>query len=431
MLDAKFVREHPDDIRKAMQSRGDSWDVDAFLSLDEDRRELIGKVEELQARRNEASKSIGTLMASGKHDEAEAAKSAVREVNDQIAQFESHMKQLDADTREMLATAPNLPDESVPYGVDEHDNVEIRREGTPRIFDFEPKAHWDLGPDLAIIDFDRGVKLAQSKFVLLGGDGARLERALINFMLDEHAKAGFKEWWPPSMANSASLFGTGNLPKFADDLYKIENDDLYMIPTAEVVLTNLHRDEVLEAKTLPRRYTAFSQCFREEAGAAGRDTRGVIRLHQFDKVEMVKFSTPEQSMDELESMTHQAERILDLLGLPYRTIVLSTGDMGFASQKTYDIEVWMPSYDDYKEISSCSNCGDFQARRASIKYRDPEHFKGSRFVHTLNGSGLAIGRTFAAILENYQQADGSVEIPEVLRPYLGGQTHITNASKSA
>jgi seryl-tRNA synthetase len=424
MLDAKFVRENPKDVAKAMRSRGDDWSVDTYLVVDEKRRNLIGKVETLQAKRNESSKSIGELMAQGKADEAEGAKCAVREINEEIAELETRLKRLDDQAKDLLATAPNIPHESVPFGKDENDNVEIKRDGTPRVFDFEDQAHWDLGPAHDIIDFDRGVKLAQSKFVLLGGDGARLERALINFMLDEHAKAGFKEWWPPSMANSASLFGTGNLPKFADDLYKIEGEDLYMIPTAEVVLTNVHRDEVLEAKDLPLRYTAFSQCFREEAGAAGRDTRGVIRVHQFDKVEMVKFATPEESMDELESMTRQAEHILELLGLPYRTIVLSTGDMGFASQKTYDIEVWMPSYNNYKEISSCSNCGDFQARRANIKYRDPENFKGSRFVHTLNGSGLAIGRTFAAIIENYQQPDGSIEIPEVLRPYMGGQTHI-------
>jgi len=428
MLDAKFVRENPKAVQEAMRTRGDSWDVDTYIVVDEKRRVLIGKVEELQARRNEASKSIGALMSQGKSKEAEIAKAAVRDINDEIAEHETRMKRLDEKTRRLLSTAPNLPDESVPVGVDENCNVEVRRAGTPPTFDFEPKAHWDLGPELEIIDFERGVKLAQSKFVVLGGDGARLERALINFMLEEHHKAGFKEWWPPSMANSASLYGTGNLPKFEDDLYKIADQDLYMIPTAEVALTNLHRDEVLEASTLPRRYCAFSQCFREEAGAAGRDTRGVIRLHQFDKVEMVKFAKPDESMDELESMTRQAELILEKLGLAYRTIVLCTGDMGFASKKTYDIEVWLPSYEDYKEISSCSNCGDFQARRANIKFRDPENFKGSRFAHTLNGSGLAVGRTFAAILENYQQADGSVVIPEVLRPYMGGQDRIVKPS---
>jgi len=421
MLDAKLVRENPLAVGEALQKRGDGWDVDTYLAVDEKRRALIAQVETLQARRNEASKSIGALMSQGLVDEADVAKVAVREINEGIDSLEGEMKQLDEEARLLLSTVPNIADASVPVGPDESFNVEVRRQGTPPTFDFEPKPHWDLGPELEIIDFERGVKLAESKFVVMGGDGARLERALINFMLDEHHKAGFKEWWPPSMTNSTSLYGTGNLPKFEDDLYRIAEKDLYMIPTAEVVLTNLHRDEVLEASTLPRRYCAFSQCFREEAGAAGRDTRGVIRLHQFDKVEMVKFARPEESMAELESMTRQAEHILERLGLAYRTIILCTGDMGFASMKTYDIEVWLPSYNDYKEISSCSNCGDFQARRANIKYRDPEKFKGSRFVHTLNGSGLAVGRTFAAILENYQRADGSVVVPEVLRSYLGGQ----------
>ncbi|MCL2818207.1 MAG: serine--tRNA ligase [Actinomycetia bacterium] len=421
MLDAKFIRDNAKLIKKAMSTRKDDWDVDTFMVLDEKRRKTISKVEALQAKRNDASKSIGQLMAQGQTEEAEVAKKAVRDVNEEIAQHESAMKHLEEETARYLSMAPNLPDESVPVGNDETDNVEVRRVGTPPTFDFEPQAHWDLGPALGIIDFERGVKLAQAKFVVLSGDGARLERALMNFMLEEHHKAGFMEWWPPSLANTESLFATGNLPKFADDLYKIVDHELYLIPTAEVPLTNLHRDEVLEGSRLPYRYCAFSQCFREEAGAAGRDTRGMIRVHQFDKVEMVKFATPETSMDELESMTHQAEHVLEELGLAYRTIVLCTGDMGFASAKTYDIEVWLPSYGEYKEISSCSNCRDFQARRANIKYRDPSQFKGSRYVHTLNGSGLAIGRTFAAVIENYQQEDGSVVIPEVLRPYMGGQ----------
>ncbi|MDO8915899.1 MAG: serine--tRNA ligase, partial [Coriobacteriia bacterium] len=281
------------------------------------------------------------------------------------------------------------------------------------------KAHWDLGPELGIIDFERAVKLAKSRFVLMGGLGARLERAVINFMLDTHTARGYKEWWPPILANAETLTGTGQLPKFEDDLFKTVGEGLYLIPTAEVVLTNIHRDETLEAADLPLRYTAFTPCFREEAGAAGRDTRGMIRVHQFDKVELVKFSNPEGSMAELESMVVDAGNILELLGLPYRVIVLCTGDMGFSAAKTYDLEVWMPSYDGYKEISSCSNCLDFQARRASIRYRDPAAFKGSRLVHTLNGSGLAVGRTVAAIIENYQNADGSITVPDVLRPYMG------------
>ena len=424
MLDAKFIRDNPQVVAKAMQSRKDNWDVDTFMVLDEKRRKAIVKVEALQAQRNEASKSIGALMAQGKGDKAEIAKKTVRDINEEIGERENAMKRLEEETQRYLSLAPNIADESVPIGTDENDNVEVRRIGTPPTFDFEPQPHWDLGPALGIIDFDRGVKLAESKFVVLAGDGARLERALINFMLEEHHKIGFKEWAPPSLVNSESLFATGNLPKFADDLYRITDHDLYLIPTAEVPLTNLHRGEVLEGERLPLHYCAFSQCFREEAGSAGRDTRGMIRVHQFDKVEMVKFATPETSMDELESMTRQAEHILEELGLAYRTIVLCTGDMGFASAKTYDIEVWLPSYDDYKEISSCSNCRDFQTRRANIKYRDPAEFKGSRIVHSLNGSGLAVGRTLAAVIENYQQADGSVLIPEVLRPFMGGQERI-------
>lgn len=420
MLEAKFVRENPERVDAAMKARNSSWDVQEFLALDTKRRALIAQVEELQAKRNAASKNIGALMQQAKKDEAEAAKAEVAEVKGSISSLEQDMKEIDDATTHLLATGPNIPDESVPVGRDETENVEIKKWGTPRTFDFEPQAHWDLGPALGMIDFDRGVKLAGSSFVVLGGRGAQLERALINFMLDTHADAGFKEWWPPSLANGDTLYGTGQLPKFEDDLYKTAGEGLYLIPTAEVQLTNLHRDEVLEGDQLPLHYTAFTSCFREEAGAAGRDTRGLIRLHQFDKVEMVKFARPEESFDELESMTVQAEKILELLGLPYRRIVLCTGDMGFGSAKTYDIEVWLPSYNNYKEISSCSNCVDFQARRASIKYRDPQNFKGSRFVHTLNGSGLAVGRTFAALLENYQQADGSVIVPEALRPYLRG-----------
>ena len=420
MLEAKFVRENPDLIDAAMKARNSSWSVQEFLALDSKRRSLIAQVEELQAQRNSSSKNIGALMQQGKKDEAEAAKAQVAELKTTISALEHEMKEIDEATTGLLATAPNLPDKSVPVGGDESENVEIKKWGTPRAFDFEPQAHWDLGPALEMIDFDRGVKLAGSSFVVLGGRGAQLERALMNFMLDTHASAGFKEWWPPSLANGDTLYGTGQLPKFEDDLYKTANEGLYLIPTAEVQLTNLHRDEVLDGEQLPLHYTAFTSCFREEAGAAGRDTRGLIRLHQFDKVEMVKFSRPEDSYDELESMTVQAEKILELLELPYRRIVLCTGDMGFGAAKTYDIEVWLPSYNNYKEISSCSNCVDFQARRASIKFRDPQNFKGSRYVHTLNGSGLAIGRTFAAILENYQQSDGSVVVPEALRPYMRG-----------
>jgi seryl-tRNA synthetase len=423
MLDARLVRENPDAVRAAMASRNAAWDIDAFLRLDEERRKLIGEVESLQAKRNEASKAIGALMKDGKRDEAEAEKDAVRVINDGIAAIEAHLEAVEAETRNLLLTGPNVPDASVPVGADENDNVEITRWGTPRDFDFEPAAHWDLGPALGIIDFERAVKLAKSRFVLLGGMGAKLERALISFMLDTHSAAGYKEWWTPVLANAETLTGTGQLPKFEDDLFKT-GEGLYLIPTAEVMLTNIHRDEVLDAEQLPLHYTAYTPCFREEAGSAGRDTRGMIRVHQFDKVELVKFAKPEESFEALEGMLADACRILELLELPYRVIVLCTGDMGFGAAKTYDIEVWLPSYNGYKEISSCSNCVDFQARRASIKYRSPGEFKGSRLVHTLNGSGLAVGRCLAAVLENYQRADGSIEIPEVLRPYLGGVSEV-------
>jgi seryl-tRNA synthetase len=425
MLDARFVRDNVETVRAAMRNRNSRWDIDAFLALDEERRRLIGEIEGMQAQRNESSKAIGVLMQSGKRDGAEAAKEDVRRINERISALDAERDVVDADTRDLLLTAPNLPDASVPVGADETENVEVRRWGTPPSFDFDPQPHWDLGPALGIVDFERAVKLAESRFVLLGGMGAKLNRALINFMLDTHAEAGYKEWAPPVLANSDTLTGTGQLPKFEDDLYKT-SEGLYLIPTAEVQLTNIHRDEVLEGDSLPLYYTAHTPCFREEAGSAGRDTRGMIRVHQFDKVELVKFTRPESSYDELESMVAQAESILQKLGLAYRVIVLCTGDMGFGAAKTYDIEVWLPSYDNYKEISSCSNCIDFQARRASIKYRDPAEFKGSRLAHTLNGSGLAVGRCLAAVLENYQQADGSVAVPEVLQPYLGGVTRISS-----
>ncbi|MCL2403375.1 MAG: serine--tRNA ligase [Coriobacteriia bacterium] len=436
MLDAKFVRENPDAVRAAMKSRGSNWDVDEFLALDEKRRAIIPEVESLQAQRNAASKQIGALMKEGKRDAAEAAKAEVGTIKDTIADLDAQRSEIDAQVRHLLATAPNLPDASVTIGGGEEDNVELKRWGTPRDFaveGFEPQAHWDLGPALGIVDFERAVKLAESRFVVLSGAGAALNRALMNFMIDQHLNAGYKEWWLPVLANADTLFGSGNLPKFEDDLYKTKTESdgnaleggvtagqLYLTPTAETTLTSLHRDEVLEGKQLPLRYTAYTPCFREEAGSAGRDTRGMIRVHQFDKVEMVKLTRPEDSFEALEDMTQQGEKILELLGLPYRRIELCTGDMGFSSAKTYDIEAWLPSYNDYKEISSCSNCVDFQARRANLKYRDPENFKGSRYLHTLNGSGQAMGRCFAAIIENYQNADGSVTVPEVLRPYMRG-----------
>lgn len=420
MLDIKFVRENPDLVDKSCESRQNAhWDREKFFELDEERRSVIAEVESLQAERNAVSKQIGLLMREGKKEEAEAAKEQVAANKDRIAELDQRRGEVEAELTALVAAIPNIPDASVPYGKDDSDNPEVRKWGEPTQFDFEPKAHWDLGPDLGMIDFDRGVKLAGTRFYLLGGMGARMERALINFMIDTHNQAGFKEWWPPVITNQDSLFGTGQLPKFEEDLYHVQ-PDLYLIPTAEVQLTNIHRDEILDASQLPLLYTAFTPCFREEAGSAGRDTRGIIRVHQFDKVEMVKFAKPEDSMNQLESMVQEAEKILQLLGLPYHVVTLCTGDIGFSACKCYDIEVWLPSYNAYKEISSCSNCWDFQARRANIRYKDPAEFKGTRLVHTLNGSGLAVGRTMAAIMENYQNADGSVTVPEALRPYMGG-----------
>ncbi len=420
MLDIKFVRENPDLVDKSCESRQNAhWDREKFFELDEERRSVIAEVESLQAERNAVSKQIGLLMREGKKEEAEAAKEQVAANKDRIAELDQRRGEVEEELTALVAAIPNIPDASVPYGKDDSDNPEVRKWGEPTQFDFEPKAHWDLGPELGMIDFDRGVKLAGTRFYLLGGMGARMERALINFMIDTHNQAGFKEWWPPVITNQDSLFGTGQLPKFEEDLYHVQ-PDLYLIPTAEVQLTNIHRDEILDASQLPLLYTAFTPCFREEAGSAGRDTRGIIRVHQFDKVEMVKFAKPEDSMNQLESMVQEAEKILQLLGLPYHVVTLCTGDIGFSACKCYDIEVWLPSYNAYKEISSCSNCWDFQARRANIRYKDPAEFKGTRLVHTLNGSGLAVGRTMAAIMENYQNADGSVTVPEVLRPYMGG-----------
>ena len=420
MLDIKFVRENPDLVDKSCESRQNAhWDREKFFELDEERRSVIAEVESLQAERNAVSKQIGLLMREGKKEEAEAAKEQVAANKDRIAELDQRRGEVEEELTALVAAIPNIPDASVPYGKDDSDNPEVRKWGEPTQFDFEPKAHWDLGPELGMIDFDRGVKLAGTRFYLLGGMGARMERALINFMIDTHNQAGFKEWWPPVITNQDSLFGTGQLPKFEEALYHVQ-PDLYLIPTAEVQLTNIHRDEILDASQLPLLYTAFTPCFREEAGSAGRDTRGIIRVHQFDKVEMVKFAKPEDSMNQLESMVQEAEKILQLLGLPYHVVTLCTGDIGFSACKCYDIEVWLPSYNAYKEISSCSNCWDFQARRANIRYKDPAEFKGTRLVHTLNGSGLAVGRTMAAIMENYQNADGSVTVPEALRPYMGG-----------
>ena len=426
MLDTRYVRENTEVVKKALLSMNYDWDSSVFLAADARRRELIAESEALKAKRNASSKSIGELMKAGKKDEAQAAKEEVRGWGQKIEELDAELAATEESLNFELLSIPNLPSDTTPQGKSEEDNVEIRCWGTPPEFDFEPKAHWDIGPDLGIIDFERAVKLAKSRFVLLGGLGASLERALINFMVDTHISRGYKEWWGPVLANADTLTGTGNLPKFEDDLFKT-GEGLYLIPTAEVLLTNIHRGEVLDAAELPLHYCAFTPCFREEAGSAGRDTRGLIRVHQFDKVEMVKLAAPEESFDELELMVADAENILQLLGLPYRVIELCTGDLGFSAAKTYDLEVWLPSYNDYKEISSCSNCVDFQARRANIRMRRDETAGGGKpeLVHTLNGSGLAVGRTMAALLENYQRSDGSVAVPEVLQPYLCGIKEIT------
>ena len=418
MLDIRYVRENLDAVAENLGNQNFRWDSEKFVELDEQRRSAIAQEEELQASRNKLTKDISGLMRDGKKEEAEAVKAQVRDINERLAEASALRERVDGELHQMLCSTPNLTDPSVPVGKDENDNVEVRRWGTPTEFDFDYKAHWDLGADLNIIDCERGVKLAGSRFYVLGGAGARLERALINFMLDTHTSRGYKEWWVPAMANGDTLFGTGQLPKFEEDLYKTA-EGMYMIPTAEVQLTNLHAGEVLDASDLPLKYCAFTPCFREEAGSAGRDTRGIIRVHQFSKVEMVKFATPEDGFNQLELMTEDAENVLRLLGLPHRVITLCTGDLGFSAAKTYDVEVWMPSYNAFKEISSCSCCTDFQARRANIKYRDPENFKGTRFAYTLNGSGLAVGRCMAAIIENYQQPDGTIKVPDVLVPYMG------------
>ena len=426
MLDAKFVRDNLEAVSDAMRNRNSSFDEASFVELDSRRRELIAQEENLQSERNKMSKQIGILMKDGKKEEAEAAKDRVRVINEELDSIAEKRHQADEDLRNLLLATPNMPDESTPIGKDENDNPEVMRWGTPRDFEaegFESKPHWDLGPELGIIDFERGVKLAESRFYVLGGAGARLERALISFMLDQHTSRGYKEWWVPAMANAETLTGTAQLPKFEEDLYKT-TEGLYLIPTAEVQLTNLHAQEILDVSELPLRYCAFTPCFREEAGSAGRDTRGIIRVHQFSKVEMVKYTTPEEGFKELDMMVEDARNILEKLKLPYRVITLCTGDIGFSAAKTYDVEVWMPSYNAYKEISSCSCCTDFQARRANIRYRDEANFKGTRYVYTLNGSGLAVGRCMAAIIENYQNPDGTITVPEVLVPYMGGMTVI-------
>ncbi|RJX18864.1 MAG: serine--tRNA ligase [Desulforudis sp.] len=422
MLDLKFIRKNPDVVRAALEKRGFDFDLARLLDADEEWRQMLFTVEQLKNRRNAVSEEIARLKK--ERHPADDLITQMREVSQRIKDLDEDIRRVDERLQDMLLQIPNIPQASVPFGRDESDNQEVRRWGEPPQFTFEAKAHWDVGEGLDIVDFQRGGKVSGARFSFMKGAGARLERALINFMLDLHiTRHGYTELFPPFLVNGQSMVGTGQLPKFAEDMFKIENNDYYLVPTAEVPVTNFLRDEILDAEVLPIRYVAYSACFRAEAGAAGRETRGLIRQHQFNKVEMVKFCKPEESNEELEKLVHDAEEVLQLLELPYRIIVLCTGDLGFSSSKTYDLEVWMPSYQGYKEISSCSNFTDFQARRAGIRYR-PQPRAKAEFVHTLNGSGIAVGRTVAAILENYQDADGSVTIPKALVPYMGGMTRI-------
>jgi seryl-tRNA synthetase len=415
MYDLSFFRNNLDAIAKRLGDRGFALDVEAFRKLDSERRAAMTESEQLKAQKNAESMEIGKLKKAG--EDASERQQKVREIGERIAALDAKATELDEAYRGLLAGVPNTPHESVPTGKGSEENVEIKRWGTPPVFDFEPKAHWDLGPELGILDFERAAKVTGARFAVYWDLGAKLERALINFFLDTHTREhGYREVLPPFMANSASLYGTGQLPKFAQDLFKLEGTDYYLIPTAEVPVTNLYRDETLDLDALPISLCAYTPCFRSEAGSYGRDVRGIIRQHQFQKVELVKFSKPEESYEQLEKLTSDAENILERLGLAYRRVVLSTGDMGFGSAKTYDLEVWLPGQNAYKEISSCTNYEAFQARRASIRGKSG---KKSEYVHTLNGSGLAVGRTWVAIVENYQQKDGSVVVPEALRPYLG------------
>ena len=431
MLDLNFVREHLDRVRAALEARNAPVaTLDDFARMDTQRRRIIAESDELNAARNAASRTIGALMKEGRRDEAESQRQEVGGLKDRIAELDRGRDEAEANMRTLLSTLPNLPHESVPVGTNESANVEARRWGAPPAFDFEPKDHVDLGASLGILDLERATKIAGARFSILRGAGALLERALINFMLDLHTREhGYEETLPPFIVNRDSLFGTGQLPKFEGDLFKLTDErEFYLTPTAEVPVTNIYRDETLNAADLPLKMVAYTPCFRSEAGSYGRDTRGLIRQHQFEKVELVKLALPENSYDELESLTRDAEAVLQKLGLHYRVVTLSTGDTGFSSAKTYDIEVWLPSQNTFREISSCSNCEAFQARRAQIRFKRAGGGK-PEYIHTLNGSGLAVGRTWLAVLENYQQADGSIIIPEALRPYMNGMEKIEAAQR--
>ena len=423
MLDIKRLRSNFEEVKEALGKRSGNYDLEGFLELDTKRRELLAEVEVLKNKQNVVSKQVPIMKKEGK--DVTAVLAEMKELSEEIKGIDQQVKEVDDKLQTMLLTLPNTPNPQVPVGASDEENVELRRVGDVREFDFEIKPHWDLGESLDILDIEKGAKVTGARFTFYKGLGARLERAIMNFMLDMHVdKHGYTEVFPPFMVNRASMTGTGQLPKFEEDAFKVQGTDYFLVPTAEVPVTNMYRDQILDGKDLTIKHCAYTACFRAEAGSAGRDTRGIIRQHQFNKVEMVKFARPENSYEELETLTNDAEGILQALGLPYRVVRLCTGDLGFSSAMTYDIEVWMPSYGRYVEISSCSNFEDFQARRANIKFKDNIKDK-AQFIHTLNGSGLAVGRTTAAILENFQQADGSVIIPEVLRPYMGGVERIT------
>ncbi len=427
MLDLKFVRENREKVVSEIKKRGIDLDLEDLIRYDDKRKEFSKKADELKAKKNKVSDEIGKLKREGKEDVAEDKREEMKGISYEIKELDERIKRCEDSISEILLLIPNLPDASVPVGADETGNVEIKKWGEPAKFSFEPKAHWDIGEALDIIDFERAGKITGARFVLYKGAGALLERSLISFMLNLHTREHrYKEVLPPFMVNRASMTGTGQLPKFEKELFKVEGDDYFLIPTAEVPVTNIHRDEILEGDKLPIYYTAYTPCFRREAGSYGKDTRGLIRQHQFNKVELVKFARPEDSYNELESLLLNAEEALKRLNLPYRVIVLCTGDMGFAAAKTYDIEVWLPGQNKYREISSCSNFTDFQARRANIRFRREQKAK-PEYVHTLNGSGLAVGRTLVAILENYQQEDGTVIVPEALRHYMGGMERIVKS----
>ncbi len=417
MLDIKILRTEPEKIKEALKNRNNDLDIEPAIALDRERRALLTTVEQKKAEQNKISKQIPQLKKAG--EDTSAIFAEMKELSDEIKKDDEKVREIDEKLRAFMLRIPNIPNKDVPVGKDDSENVEIRKYGEPRKFDFEPKAHWDIGTDLDILDFERGTKIAGTRFTVYKGLGARLERAVISFFLATHTEeSGYTEILPPYMVNRESMTGTGQLPKFEDDAFKVTNNGFFLIPTAEVPVTNLHRDEILSGSDLPIKYCAYSACFRAEAGSAGRDTRGLIRQHQFNKVELVKFVKPETSYDELEKLTNDAEKLLQKLGIAYRVVCLSTGDLGFSSAKTYDIEVWMPSYGRYVEISSCSNFEDYQARRANIRYKETPKDK-AQLVHTLNGSGLAVGRTVAAILENYQNEDGTVTVPEVLVSFMG------------